>query len=93
MVYLLVKLIIYARILKHQKFHHRNYLFLFELFLFHSISNNRNKRFAVPFPDMNRFLSTSHKLHGHHHHHPTTKSGSEIGTKKHDFHAYLCRYS
>ena len=37
---------------------------------------------------MNRFLSTSHKLH---HHHPTTKSGTEIGTKKHDFHAYLCR--
>jgi len=52
------------------------------------------KRFAVPFPDMNRFLSTSHKLHHHHHHEePTTKSDTEVGTKKHDFHAYLCSIS
>jgi len=50
------------------------------------------KRFAVPFPDMNRFLSTSHKLH-HHHEEPILKSGTEVGTKKHDFHAYLCSIS
>jgi hypothetical protein len=43
---------------------------------------------------MNRFLSTSHKIHHHHHHEgpsTATKSGTEVGTKKHDFHAYLCR--
>jgi len=45
------------------------------------------KRFAVPFPDMNRFLSTSHKLH---HHEPNTKSGTKSSSKKHDFHAFLC---
>jgi hypothetical protein len=52
---------------------------------------HREKRFAVPFPDMNRFLSTSHKLH-HDHKDSTTKTGTDTtGTKKHDFHAYLCR--
>jgi len=59
-------------------------------------SSSPEKRFAVPFPDMNRFLSTSHKLHHHHHHHhhPNVKSGTESGgTKKHDFHAYLCSMS
>jgi len=50
----------------------------------------REKRFAVPFPDMNRFLSTSHKLH---HHGQNTKSGTELSSKKHDFHAYLCSMS
>ncbi|CAF1444291.1 unnamed protein product, partial [Adineta ricciae] len=49
------------------------------------------KRFAMPFPDMNRFLSTSHKIHHNHHNEPLTKSGTETsGSKKHDFHAYLC---
>ncbi|CAF1091395.1 unnamed protein product [Adineta steineri] len=47
------------------------------------------KRFAVPFPDMHRFLSTSHRLH---HHDGSIRGGSEIGTKK-DFHAYLCSIS
>jgi hypothetical protein len=49
---------------------------------------NREKRFALPFPDMNRFLSTSHKIH---HPEQKTKSGTESDNKKHDFHAYLCR--
>ncbi|CAF3924692.1 unnamed protein product [Rotaria sordida] len=47
------------------------------------------KRFALPFPDMNRFLSTSRKLH-HHNHHANTKSGTEFETKKYDFQGYLC---
>ncbi|CAF1557486.1 unnamed protein product [Rotaria sp. Silwood1] len=47
------------------------------------------KRIVRPFPEMNRFLSTSHKLH-HHHHHVNAKSGTEIETKKYDFQAYLC---
>ncbi|CAF4221645.1 unnamed protein product [Rotaria sp. Silwood2] len=47
------------------------------------------KRFALPFPDMNRFLSTSQKSHRHHHH-TNTKSGTELETKKYDFQAYLC---
>ncbi|UJR38271.1 hypothetical protein I4U23_030944 [Adineta vaga] len=52
-------------------------------------SETTEKRYAMPFPDMNRFLSTSHKIH--HHHEPTMKSGAELSeTKKHDFHAYLC---
>ncbi|CAF1635025.1 unnamed protein product, partial [Didymodactylos carnosus] len=40
------------------------------------------RRFAVPFPDMNRFLSTNTKLH-----HSTDKS------HPHDYHAYLCSIS
>ncbi|CAF1556550.1 unnamed protein product [Rotaria sp. Silwood1] len=47
------------------------------------------KRIVRPFPEMNRFLSTSHKLH-HHHHHVNAKSGTEVETKKYDFQAYLC---
>ena len=39
---------------------------------------------------MHRFLSTSHKLH---HRHSHVKSGSELGMRKADFHAYLCRIS
>ncbi|UJR08090.1 hypothetical protein I4U23_012367 [Adineta vaga] len=61
-----------------------------------TIDFSPEKRFAVPFPDMNRFLSTSPKLHRHHqqhHHESQLKSGSEIGTTKHDFHAYLCSLS
>ncbi|CAF0719191.1 unnamed protein product [Adineta steineri] len=51
-------------------------------------SDSMDKRFVVPFPDMSRFLSTSHKLH---HHEPTIKSGIETSSaQKHDFHAYLC---
>lgn len=38
---------------------------------------------------MNRFLSTSHKIHNHE---QNTKSGTESSSSKHDFHAYLCRY-
>jgi len=50
----------------------------------------KEKRFAIPFPDMNRFLSTSHKLHHHHHH---SASGTTSAPTKHDFHAYLCSIS
>jgi hypothetical protein len=53
-------------------------------------SESPTKRFAMPFPDMNRFLSTSHKLH---HHEADTKGSSESSNKKHDFHAYLCSIS
>jgi hypothetical protein len=38
---------------------------------------------------MNRFLSTSYKLHRHSHD-PTIKSAIEFGTRKTDFHNYLC---
>ncbi|CAF0991347.1 unnamed protein product [Rotaria sordida] len=48
-----------------------------------------SKRFAMPFPDMNRFLSTSHKLH----HDSHSKTGVKSNNKKHDFHAYLCSIS
>ncbi|CAF1022050.1 unnamed protein product [Adineta ricciae] len=54
--------------------------------------SSREKRFAVPFPDMNRFLSTSPKLH-HHHQQSQTKGGTETGATKEDFHAYLCSIS
>jgi len=54
-------------------------------------SKSKEKRFARPFPDMNRFLSTSHKLHHHHNHEHEYKTKS--GTIKHDFHAYLCSIS
>lgn len=56
-----------------------------------SMRQPRHRRFAIPFPDMHRFLSTSHKLH---HRHPapgiSVKSGTELGLRKIDFHAYLC---
>jgi len=83
-------LIIFARILQQQNFNHRKFKKKI-IFIDHFLEINRDKRFARPFPDMNRFLSTSHKLHHHHHEEPTTKSGTEVGIKKHDFHAYLCR--
>ena len=71
---------------------HRNVFFFFfvssrQMRFFFSLRNQRQKR-LMPFPDMNRFLSTSHKLH---HHDSTSKSGADAGAKKHDFHAYLCR--
>ncbi|CAF4707911.1 unnamed protein product [Rotaria sp. Silwood1] len=50
----------------------------------------QSKRFVMPFPDMNRFLSTSHKLH---HHDSNSKTGTKSHNKKHDFHAYLCSIS
>ena len=46
------------------------------------IDRTHEKRFAVPFPDMNRFLSTSPKVHHDH---------KDSASPKHDFHAYLCR--
>jgi len=46
----------------------------------------RGKRF-MPFPDMNRFLSNSQKIHRNQ---PNIKSGTELSSKKHDFQAYLC---
>jgi len=49
-------------------------------------TKTNSKRFVVPFPDMNRFLSTNHKLH--HHHTAHTEKGH-----KHDHHAYLCSIS
>jgi hypothetical protein len=67
---------------------HRKY---FEILIENFILNNpffSKNRFVMPFPDMNRFLSTSHKLHQHE---ADRKSPSESGNKKHDFHAYLCR--
>ncbi|CAF4406770.1 unnamed protein product [Rotaria socialis] len=53
-------------------------------------SDTPKKRFAIPFPDMNRFLSTSHRLH---HHKSSPMSGTTAINKKHDFHAYLCSIS
>ena len=49
------------------------------------ICSTIEKRFAVPFPDMHRFLSTSHRVdkHGRQTHH-------EHGSKKQDCHACLC---
>jgi len=49
-------------------------------------TKTNSKRFAIPFPDMNRFLGTNHKLHHHHTAH-TDK------VHKHDYHAYLCSIS
>ncbi|CAM4794466.1 unnamed protein product [Rotaria magnacalcarata] len=53
-------------------------------------SETPKKRFAMPFPDMNRFLSTSHRLHRHK---SSSMSGTTASNKKHDFHAYLCSIS
>lgn len=53
----------------------------------------RKKRFAIPFPDMHRFLSTSYKIHHHHQQQqqPDIKTDADLASnRKHDFEAYLC---